>query len=80
MVFCDNLEGWDEGSGRKVQEEGGIYVYIELIYFIVQKKLIQHCKAIIHQSNKKHVSKCFWEHKEAVAIIGEPYSFPYHTH
>ena len=42
----------------------------------MQKKLTQHCKAIIHQSNKKHVGKCFWEHKEAVAIIGEPYSFP----
>ena len=27
----------------------GIYVYIQLIHFIVQQKLTQHCKAIIVQ-------------------------------
>ena len=29
-----------------------IYVYIELIHFIVQQKLTQHCKAIILQFKK----------------------------
>ena len=27
----------------------GIYVHIELIHFIAQHKLVQHCKAIILQ-------------------------------
>ena len=51
MVLCDHLEGWDR-EGRKETQEGGdvgIYVYIELIHFIVQQKLTHHCKAIILQ-------------------------------
>ena len=38
-------------DGRETQEGGhkGIYVYIQLIHFVVQQKLIQHCKAIILQ-------------------------------
>ena len=36
----------DKG-GRYNRE--GIYVYTELIYFVVQHKLTQHCKAIILQ-------------------------------
>ena len=35
------------GGGRSKREE--IYVYIQLIHFIVQQKLTQHCKAIIFQ-------------------------------
>ena len=46
-MLCDDLEGWDV-VGREVQE-GGDYAYIELIHFIVQQKLTQHCKAIILQ-------------------------------
>ena len=36
------------GVGEKARREG-IYVYIQLIHFSVQKKLTQHCKAIIPQ-------------------------------
>ena len=51
MILCDGLEGWNREGGREAQEEGdmGIYVYIWLIYFIVQWKLTQHSKAIILQ-------------------------------
>jgi len=38
--------GWGCGGGREAQEGR---VYVELIHFVVQQKLIQHCKAIIHQ-------------------------------
>ena len=38
--------------GRKFQREG-IYVYLWLLHFVVQQKLIQHCKAIILQLKKK---------------------------
>ena len=34
--------------GRKFKRER-IYVYIRLIYFIVQQKLTQHCEAVILQ-------------------------------
>ena len=36
-------------GGREAQEGGdmGIYVYIQLIHFVLQQKLTQHCKAII---------------------------------
>ena len=49
--FVDNLEGWEREGGREAQEGGdmGIYVYIQLIHFVVQQKLTQHCKAIILQ-------------------------------
>ena len=36
-VLCDHLEGWDRESGREMQERGdmGIYVYVELIHFVI---------------------------------------------
>ena len=34
MVLLDDLDGWD-GRSKRV----GIYVYIQLIHFIVSKKL-----------------------------------------
>ena len=43
-MLCDELEGWD-GGGREVTREG-IYIYISLIHFIVQQKLIGHGKEI----------------------------------
>ena len=53
LVFCDDLEGWMvSGVGGRLQREG-IYVYIELIHFVVQQELTQHCKAIILQLKKK---------------------------
>ena len=50
-MLCDDLEGWDREGRRETQEGGdmGIYVYIQLIHFILQQKLTQHCKAIIPQ-------------------------------
>ena len=50
-VLCDHLEGWDREGGSETQEGGdmGIYVYLELIHFVIQQKLTQHCKAIILQ-------------------------------
>ena len=50
-MLCDHLEGWDREGGREKQEgrDMGIYVYIQLINFVVQQKLTQHCKAIIFQ-------------------------------
>ena len=51
MVVCDHLEGWDREGGRETQEGGdmGIYVYVQLIHFVIQQKLTHHCKAIILQ-------------------------------
>ena len=50
-VLCDHLERWDREDGRVTQDGGdtGIYVYIELIHFVVQQKLTHHCKEIILQ-------------------------------
>ena len=50
-MLCDDLEGWDREGGRETQEGGdmGIYVYIQLIRFVVKEKLTHHCKAIILQ-------------------------------
>ena len=58
-MFCDDLEGWMVGGvGGRLQREG-IYVYIELIHFVVQQKLTQHCKAIILQFKKKRSDSPF---------------------
>ena len=50
-MLCDHLEGWDREGERESQEVGdmGIYVYVQLIHFVIQQKLTQHCKAIILQ-------------------------------
>ena len=37
-VLCDDLKGWDWVVGGRPQREG-IYVYIQLTHFFVQKKL-----------------------------------------
>ena len=41
MLWSD-LEGWDGGKvgGRSMRE--GLYIYIQLIYFLVQQKPTQH--------------------------------------
>ena len=50
-------------EGERVGEEPkreGIYVYIQLIHFMVQQKLVQHCKAIVLQlKNKKIIEDLF---------------------
>ena len=50
-MLCDHLEGWDREGRRETLEGGdmGIYVYIQLIHFVIQQKLTQQCKAIILQ-------------------------------
>ena len=47
-MLCDDLGGWDEGRGGRSTREG-IYVFIQLIHFVVQQKLTQHYKAILLQ-------------------------------
>ena len=50
-MLCDHQEGWDREGGRETQEGGDmrIYVYVQLIYFVIQQKLTHHSKAIIIQ-------------------------------
>ena len=60
---------WGGELGRRLKREG-IYVYIQLIHFVVQQKLTQHCKTIIVQflkiqGNHWHdyfpINKVSWE-------------------
>ena len=44
---------WPSRVGGSAEREG-IHVYIEMIHFVVQQKLTQHCKAIILQLKKKN--------------------------
>ena len=47
------------GCGGRELPEGGICVHIELIHFVVQQKLTQHCKTIILQLRKNFlISNC----------------------
>ena len=39
------------GVGRRLMRKG-IYVYLELIYDVIQQKTTQHCKALILQFKK----------------------------
>ena len=54
-MLGNNPEGWEGGprgvGGRSKSEE--IHVYIELIDFVVQQNLTQHCKAIILRLKRK---------------------------
>ena len=45
-------------GGRSEKEE--MYVYIQLIHFIVQQKQTQHCKATIPQYIKKFLKLLLW--------------------
>ena len=50
-MLCDDPEGWDGGGmGGRMKGEG-IEVYTQLLHFIVQQKLRQHCKAIKRRIN-----------------------------
>ena len=65
-MLCDHLEEWDREGGEEAQEGGdmGIYVYIELIHFVVEQKLTQHCKAIILQKRhflRKERERLLWK-------------------
>ena len=49
-MLCDDIEGWDGGGRREVQE--GQYIHIADIvhtHVVLQQKPIQDCKAIILQ-------------------------------
>ena len=46
--LCDDLDGW-AGCGRGPRRRGYLYMYMELIHFVVQQKLTQHCKTTILQ-------------------------------
>ena len=50
-MLCDQLEGWDREGGRETQEGGdtGIYLYVQLIHFVIKQKLTHHCKSVILQ-------------------------------
>ena len=50
-MLCDCLEGWDREGGKEMQEGGymGIFVYVQLVHFVIEQKLTHHCKAIILQ-------------------------------
>ena len=50
-MLCDYLGGWDREGGRETQEgvDMEIFVYVELIHFVIKQKLTHHCKAIILQ-------------------------------
>ena len=53
---CSVMTQMGEG-GRGRSKREGIQVYIQLIHFIVQQKLTQHCKAILPQLKKKEYSQ-----------------------
>ena len=48
-MLCDGLEEWDGAGEKGGFKKEGMYICIELIHFVVQPKVIQHCKAIILQ-------------------------------
>ena len=47
-MLCDDIKEWNAEAKGRVRRER-IYVYIELIYIVVQQKLTQHSKAILLQ-------------------------------
>ena len=51
VISRDLGGGIGRGGGRETQEGGdmGIYVYVELIHFVINQKLTHRCKAIILQ-------------------------------
>ena len=53
-MLCGDLDGWD-GVGWEGGPKGRKYTHThtQLIHFIVQQKLTQHCKATILQFKKK---------------------------
>ena len=48
-MLYDDLGGWG-GGGREAQQ--GVYVYRQLIHFVIWQKLTQHCTVIILQFKK----------------------------
>ena len=46
-MLCDDPDGWDGQEVGGSSKREGVCVHIQLVHFIVQKKLTQPCKAII---------------------------------
>ena len=63
-MLCGDL------NGRSKRE--GIYAYIQLIHFIVQQKLTQHCKATIPPKKKKKKKT----EREKGRALRTPFSHP----
>ena len=62
------------GVGWRLQREG-IHVYVQLIPAAVQQKPVQHCKATIPQSEKKHFLKKQMTFKALIYIhLPQPHS------
>ena len=61
LSACDHLEGWDREGGRETQEGGdmGIYVYVQLIHFVIQQKLTHHCKQLYSNKDVKKKKNCY---------------------
>ena len=59
----------DGMGGRSKREK--IYVYIQLIHFIVQQKLMQHCKAVSYTPIKKKWVKeaAYWYLKQTYNTV-----------
>ena len=54
FVLCDDLDGWEWEAGSKGRGDicVCVCVCIQLIHFVVQRKLTQHRKAIIPELKK----------------------------
>ena len=54
-MLCDHLEGWDREGGRETQEGGhmGIYVYVQLIHFVIKQKLTHIVKELYSNKDVK---------------------------
>ena len=80
FLFSSRLPRWL----RETQEGGdmGIYVYVQLIQFVIKQKLTHHCKAIILQQRclkkkklcfKNDFFHSFWE----LSKVNRKFSLPY---
>ena len=52
-----------EMEGVRGRFKEGTYVYFQLVHFVVQQKLMQHCKAIILQLKKNLKNELYQETK-----------------
>ena len=68
-MFCDDLEGWDEGVGGRLKREG-MHVYKWLIHLVVQQKQARHYKAIIHQNKQTKNQSHFLTPGEVKVVRG----------
>ena len=75
LVLCDDLDGWHGWGVGGTSKREEIYLYIQLIHFVVQQKLTKHCKATILQFKKKNylaIWGLFWFHSNFRIICYSP--------